>query len=283
MVPVAEVSGAVGRSRRLEPDQILAALDPEQREVATTLTGPVAVIAGAGTGKTRAITHRIAYAVAAGVYQPTSVLAVTFTQRAAGEMRGRLSQLGVRGVQARTFHSAALRQAQYFWPRVYGSELPSILQNRMSLVAESASRLRVRTDTAALRDLVSEIGWAKVSNVSPEDYPRLAPARGRELASADPETVARVFAAYEQAKRERDRIDFEDILLCTAALIAEHDRVAQRGPPHLPAPRRRRISRRQPVAAGVAGPVAGRCPKSCAWSAIRPRPSTLSPGPRRAI
>ena len=216
----------VGRGGRLDPDQILAALDPEQREVATTLTGPLAVIAGAGTGKTRAITHRIAYAVAAGIYQPTSVLAVTFTQRAAGEMRGRLSQLGVRGVQARTFHSAALRQAQYFWPRVYGSELPSILQNRMSLVAESASRLRVRTDTAALRDLVSEIGWAKVSNVSPEDYPRLAPARGRELASADPETVARVFAAYEQAKRERDRIDFEDILLCTAALIAEHDRVA---------------------------------------------------------
>ncbi len=211
---------------RADPDRILDALDPEQREVATTLTGPVAVIAGAGTGKTRAITHRIAYAVAAGVYNPTSVLAVTFTQRAAGEMRGRLSQLGVRGVQARTFHSAALRQAQYFWPRVHGVELPSILQNRMSLVAESASRLRVRTDTAALRDLVTEIGWAKVSNVSPEDYPRLASARGRELASADPETVGRVFAAYEQAKRDRDRIDFEDILLCAASLIAEHDRVA---------------------------------------------------------
>ncbi len=208
-------------------DRILDALDPEQREVATTLSGPVAVIAGAGTGKTRAITHRIAYAVAAGVYNPMSVLAVTFTQRAAGEMRGRLSQLGVRGVQARTFHSAALRQAQYFWPRVHGAELPAILSNRMSLVAESASRLRVRTDTPALRDLVSEIGWAKVSNVSPEDYPRLAPARGRELASADPETVARVFAAYEQAKRDRDRIDFEDILLCTASLIAEHEAVAR--------------------------------------------------------
>ncbi|MBA8795630.1 DNA helicase-2/ATP-dependent DNA helicase PcrA [Friedmanniella endophytica] len=209
------------------PDAILAALDPEQREVATALGGPVAVIAGAGTGKTRAITHRIAYAVAAGVYRPTAVLAVTFTQRAAGEMRGRLSRLGVRGVQARTFHSAALRQAAYFWPRVHGSDLPGVLENRMSLVAESASRLRVRTDTPALRDLVTEIGWAKVSNVSPEDYPRIAAARGRELASADPETVGRVFAGYEKTKRERDRIDFEDILLCTASLIAEHPRVAE--------------------------------------------------------
>ena len=101
-----------------DPELLLAALDPEQREVATALHGPVAVIAGAGTGKTRAITHRIAYGVAIGVYNPTAVLAVTFTTRAAGELRGRLQQLGARGVQARTFHSAALRQAQYFWPRV---------------------------------------------------------------------------------------------------------------------------------------------------------------------
>jgi DNA helicase-2/ATP-dependent DNA helicase PcrA len=103
-----------------DPELLLAALDPEQREVATALHGPVAVIAGAGTGKTRAITHRIAYGVAVGAYQPTAVLAVTFTTRAAGEMRGRLQQLGARGVQARTFHSAALRQAQYFWPQAYG-------------------------------------------------------------------------------------------------------------------------------------------------------------------
>src|SRR5215211_9454444 len=126
------------------PEELLAGLDPEQREVATTLGGPVAVIAGAGTGKTRAITHRIAYGVAMGAYNPTSVLAVTFTTRAAGELRGRLQQLGAYGVQARTFHSAALRQAQYFWPRIHGDELPSILDNRM----------RVRVDTPKLRDLV---------------------------------------------------------------------------------------------------------------------------------
>ncbi len=107
------------------PEALLDDLDPEQRAVATALTGPVVVIAGAGTGKTRAITHRIAYGVATGAYNPTSVLAVTFTTRAAGELRGRLHQLGAHGVQARTFHSAALRQAQYFWPQVYGGDLPA--------------------------------------------------------------------------------------------------------------------------------------------------------------
>ena len=213
-------------STRPDPEALLAGLDPEQREVATALRGPVVVIAGAGTGKTRAITHRIAYGVATGAYNPTSVLAVTFTTRAAGELRSRLHQLGATGVQARTFHSAALRQAQYFWPRVYGGELPQVLDNRMSLVAEAASRLRVAFDTPKLRDLVGEVAWAKVSNVSAEDYPRLAAAANRSVAAFDPETIARVFTAYETAKRDRGRIDFEDILLCTAALIAENPEVA---------------------------------------------------------
>lgn len=209
-----------------DPEALLAALDPEQRDVATTLDGPVAVIAGAGTGKTRAITHRIAYGVRTGAYNPVTVLAVTFTTRAAGEMRGRLQQLGVRGVQARTFHSAALRQAQYFWPRVHGADLPAVLDNRMSLVAEAAGRLRVPADTATLRDLVGEISWAKVSNVTAADYPAIAARAGRELASTTPDVVARVFTAYEEAKRSRSRIDFEDILLCTTALLSDHPDVA---------------------------------------------------------
>jgi DNA helicase II / ATP-dependent DNA helicase PcrA len=208
------------------PEALLEDLDPEQRQVATALSGPVAVIAGAGTGKTRAITYRIAFGVACGAFNPTSVLAVTFTTRAAGELRGRLQQLGAHGVQARTFHSAALRQAQYFWPQIYGGELPHVLDNRMPLVAEAASRLRVRVDTPGLRDLVSEISWAKVSNVSAEDYPRLAAQHSRNLASYDSETVARVFAAYEKAKRDRSRIDFEDILLCAAALMSDHPEIA---------------------------------------------------------
>ena len=218
---------AASTKSRVSPEALLDDLDPEQHQVAIALTGPVAVIAGAGTGKTRAITYRIAYGVATGTYNPTSVLAVTFTTRAAGELRARLQQLGAYGVQARTFHSAALRQAQYFWPRVYGGELPQVLDNRMGLIAEAAGRLRVRVDTPGLRDLIAEISWAKVSNVSAEDYPRLAGQHNRQLASYDPETVSRVFAAYEKAKRDRGRIDFEDILLCAAALMSEHPEIAE--------------------------------------------------------
>jgi DNA helicase-2/ATP-dependent DNA helicase PcrA len=159
---------------------VLSALDPEQRDVATALSGPVCVIAGAGTGKTRAITHRIAHGVVTGAYDPRRVLAVTFTTRAAGEMRGRLHSLGAGGVQARTFHSAALRQARYFWPQVTGSELPEIMQSKLPLVGTAATRCRVSTDRAVLRDLASEIEWAKVTNVLPSTYPAAA---GQDRAS----------------------------------------------------------------------------------------------------
>ena len=104
----------------LDASRLLEALDPDQREVAEHLEGPLCVLAGAGTGKTRAITYRIAHGVATGAYQATQVLAVTFTARAAGEMRSRLADLGVPGVQARTFHAAALRQLTYFWPTAIG-------------------------------------------------------------------------------------------------------------------------------------------------------------------
>lgn len=207
-------------------DELIEALDPEQREVAHALRGPVYVLAGAGTGKTRAITHRIAYGVASGIYKPTEVLAVTFTNRAAGEMRGRLRGLGADGVQARTFHSAALRQARYFWPRVYGGDLPTVTASKIPMLNEAVRNCRVDADSAVLRDLAAEVEWAKVSNVRPDDYARLAPEAGRSASGLDATTTGRVFAAYEQVKRERGRIDMEDILLCTAAILTEDPRVA---------------------------------------------------------
>ncbi len=211
---------------QLSPDALLESLDPEQREVACALRGPVCVLAGAGSGKTRAITHRIAYGVATGVYQPSEVLAVTFTARAAGEMRSRLGDLGAGGVQARTFHSAALRQARYFWPRVFGAELPELTASKIAMLAEAARRCRVHAEQAVLRDLAGEVEWAKVSNVRPQDYATLAPAHGRQVAGHDAKTVGHVFAAYEEVKRERGRIDMEDVLLCAAAVLGEDPSVA---------------------------------------------------------
>lgn len=209
-----------------EAESLLTALDPEQRAVAATLHGPMVVLAGAGTGKTRAITHRIAYGVATGAYDPRQVLAVTFTTRAAGELRGRLGQLGAGRVQARTFHSAALAQARYFWPRAGRGELPAVLDHKMSLVAEAAGRNRIRPDTATLRDLTGEISWAKVSNIGPDRYAGIAPGQGRSVNGLDAATVAKVFDAYEDLKRGRGRIDFEDILLCAATVLADHADIA---------------------------------------------------------
>src|SRR3954453_22473169 len=182
----------------MTPDDLLEALDPDQRAVAEALTGPVCVLAGAGTGKTRAITHRIAYGVRMGVYRPQTVLAVTFTARAAGEMRTRLRELGVGGVQARTFHAAALRQLGFFWPKVVGGAPPRILEQKVKLVAHAAQLVGLETDRESVRDLASEIEWAKVSLVTADDYAKAAAATDRPgPGGTDPQSVARLMAAYE--------------------------------------------------------------------------------------
>ena len=229
---VAGPRGATGAGavepRPPSPDELLAALDAEQRTVARTLLGPVAVLAGAGTGKTRAITHRIAYGVRTGTYQPSSVLAVTFTARAAGEMRTRLRQLGVEGVQARTFHAAALRQLGFFWPKVVGGAPPRLLESKAPVVAEAASRLSLEVDRLAVRDLAGEVEWAKVSLVEPDDYVRAAEATRRPaVAGYSHQTVARLLTEYERAKSTRGVIDFEDVLLLLAAMLHDHREVAE--------------------------------------------------------
>ncbi|MFC6154506.1 ATP-dependent DNA helicase UvrD2 [Nocardioides yefusunii] len=210
----------------MTPEELLNALDPEQRRVAETLRGPVRVLAGAGTGKTRAITHRIAHGVATGVYAPTEVLALTFTTRAAGEMRTRLRQLGAPGVQARTFHSAALRQLRWFWPRVHGKDLPQLTESKLGMLAQAARRQRIAPDQAVLRDLASEIEWAKVSNVSPDAYALTAIRRGRKVADLEEVTVGHVYEAYEEVKRSMGRMDMEDVLLWNAGMLADDERVA---------------------------------------------------------
>ena len=203
----------------------LSGLDDEQRAVAEALHGPVVVLAGAGTGKTRAITHRIAHGAATGEHDPRRTLAVTFTTRAAGEMRSRLRTLGVDGVQVRTFHAAALRQLRYFWPRLSGGEFPELLPSKARLVAESASRCKLPTDTATVRDLSSDLEWAKVNFLTGAAVGERAIAINRSLA-VDAAAFAQLQVAYEDAKAARGLLDFEDVLLVTAGAMADRPDIA---------------------------------------------------------
>jgi DNA helicase-2/ATP-dependent DNA helicase PcrA len=207
--------------------QVLAGLDPEQRRAVSAPAGPVCILAGAGTGKTRAITHRIAYRVVTGEIAARHVLAVTFTARAAGQLRDRLAQLGAAGVQARTFHAAALRQVRYFAPRLLdGRPLPEVVESKARLVTLAAARAGLRADRTAARDLASEIEWAKSNLVEPADYPAAAAKAMREP-PYEAVKVGEVFTAYEEIKRDRGVIDFEDMLRAAVWGIEEHPDVAE--------------------------------------------------------
>jgi DNA helicase-2/ATP-dependent DNA helicase PcrA len=211
----------------VDPEALLDRLDPEQRAVATALLGPVCVVAGAGTGKTRAITHRIAYGVRTGTYSPSAVLAVTFTARAAGELRERLRGLGAPGVQARTFHAAALRQLAYFLPRVAHRQLPRLIEHKAPVVAQAAAACGMEVDRAAVRDMAAEIEWAKVNRWTAQDYQREALKAGRGTpAGHDPAAVARMITVYESILKETGAMDFEDVLLGAAGLMMEYPQVA---------------------------------------------------------
>jgi DNA helicase-2/ATP-dependent DNA helicase PcrA len=210
-------------------------LDDEQREAVMAPRGPVCVLAGAGTGKTRTITRRIAYLVAAGHVAPGQVLAVTFTSRAAGELRARLRALdseagaGTGAIQAMTFHAAARRQLHYFWPRVVGDTGWELLDSKFGVVAQAASRASIQVSTDDVRDLAGEIEWAKSSLISPEDYAAAVAKAGRDI-PLDAAKIVTVYAGYEAAKARRDGttlLDFDDLLLHTAAAIESDAAVAQ--------------------------------------------------------
>ncbi|MER6586896.1 ATP-dependent DNA helicase UvrD2 [Micromonospora chalcea] len=208
-------------------ERVLAGLDPEQRSAVTAPAGPVCILAGAGTGKTRAVTSRIAYRALTGDIAGRHVLAVTFTARAAAEMRSRLTVLGVQGVQARTFHAAALRQVRYFAPRLLaGRAMPDLLDSKVRVVTLAAAKVGLRADRAAARDLAAEIEWAKSSLVEPGEYV-VAAAKALRETPYEPARVADVFDAYERLKRGNGVIDFEDMLRAAVWGIEEHPDVAE--------------------------------------------------------
>ena len=213
-------------------EEILAALDDEQRAVALATRGPVCVVAGAGTGKTRAITHRIAYAAAIGAMDPQRILAITFTARAAGEMRTRLRVLGVPTVAARTIHAAALKQLLFFWPTVFGGRTPDLLTSKTGFLGEAINRAGLQgtiniNSRDTLRDIANEIEWAKVSQIGPTDYLTELDNRAAKP-RVNAEQVAQVYAAYESIKRQELAMDFEDVLLLTTAMLEEEREVRER-------------------------------------------------------
>ena len=209
-------------------EEILDALDDDQRKVALATRGPVCVIAGAGTGKTRAITHRIAYAAAIGVMDPQRVMAITFTARAAGEMRSRLRMLGFPGVNARTIHSAALKQLLYFWPSVFGGPMPELLTSKTPFINSAVERASIKlpvNSREALRDIATEIEWAKVNQIAPEDF--LATQR-QVRSKVNAEEIAKIYSAYESLKKQERTLDFEDLLLLTTAMIENEAQVREK-------------------------------------------------------
>jgi len=213
--------GSFADAREHTSELLLHDLDEGQREAATTLRGPVCILAGAGSGKTRTITRRIAHGINTGAYSPERILALTFTARAAGEMKTRLRHLNAGTVEAATFHAAALRQLTHFWPTVVGGDAPRVLGGKAQLLTEAARNLSIRVDSATLRDLAGDIEWRKVSNLSLEAYEALT--TRPSLGKLTRPQVLELHTEYERLKEDRRIIDFEDVLLLTAGLLANEE------------------------------------------------------------
>ncbi|MEE1295299.1 MAG: ATP-dependent helicase [Bifidobacterium sp.] len=210
---------------------LLDGLDDAQRQAAAAVDGPVRIIACAGAGKTRTITRRIAYGCASGAWDPARTLAVTFSVKAATEMRERLRGLGVPdGVRAATFHSAALRQCREAWPDLCEGDFPDVLDDKREVVGTAIVRATGgHAEPRVIADTEKEIDWCKVSLVTPDDYLRVCAATGREApAPWTPEQLRTIYREYEDEKTKRMAIDFNDILLIVAHIFDAGDDVARR-------------------------------------------------------
>ena len=202
----------------LAPERLLEDLNPSQREAVTATSGPLAIVAGAGSGKTRVISRRAAYAIETGVVASDQILLVTFTDKAAGEMVDRMGALGHRGVMARTFHAAALAQLRHFWPsRHDGAELPSILDSKLRLLVPLIGRLPGGYRFTPAKDVADAIEWAKVRRIRPERWV----AEGGDRAPTTPDLFGRLYRDYERAKSAAGLLDFEDMLVQTVELLED--------------------------------------------------------------
>lgn len=200
----------------MSAEALLDNLDDEQKLAAQSLIGPTCILAGAGTGKTRTITHRIAYGIAQGYYAANRVMALTYTNRAAGELRARLRSLGAAGVQVKTFHAAALAQLEYFWPQFAGVPAPQIIESKAKYIGEAAKSLGIKLDTVAVRELAAEIEWRKYSMKSMDEYREAGRPRVSGLNLEQNDSIQE---AYESAKIKAQKLDWEDVLILTLGLL----------------------------------------------------------------
>ena len=203
----------------IDPERLLDGLNDAQREAVRTTSGPVAILAGAGTGKTRTISNRVAYAAATGVVSQAHTLVVTFTDKAAGEMVGRLRALGLADVTARTFHAHALSQLRHFWPtRHDGARLPEVLDSKLPILIPLARSLPGGYRFTAVKDLADEIEWAKSRRVTPGDYLGVLE-DGARIPPIPDRLMAGIYRDYERAKTRAGRLDFDDMLGLTVELL----------------------------------------------------------------
>jgi DNA helicase-2/ATP-dependent DNA helicase PcrA len=224
---------------RFDPERLLEDLTPDQRRAVTTVSGPLAIVAGAGSGKTRVVSRRVAYAVATGHVDPRRVLVLTFTDRAAGEVVERIRVLRLPEVTARTFHSAALLQLRHFWPRLdagradvlgpagSATPFPEILRSKIGLIARVQARQPGAAGRMLAKDVADVIEWAKVRRIDPGHLAEEAARTERDL-PGDPADLGRIWTAYEAAKRREGAIDFEDMLELTLRVLeTDPDAAAQ--------------------------------------------------------
>ena len=210
-------------------------LDSQQIDIITAPRGPVCVFAGAGTGKTNTIINRIGYIVATGRIPANQILAVTFTVRAANEMKSRLYILGqkleinTKTVQVATFHSAAYKQLKYFWKKLIGNVRWKLLENKLSIIKQASSKSKLEFSNTELHNLAIEIEWAKGSLIAPEDYARIVD-KIKHKTSINKNQVAEVYLNYEALKTHQFKsllLDFDDLLLYIAAAIENDFTIAQ--------------------------------------------------------
>jgi DNA helicase-2/ATP-dependent DNA helicase PcrA len=202
--------------------RLLAGCDPQQREAITTEARPLCVLAAAGSGKTRVLTRRIAWRVNEGTASAPYVLALTFTRKAASELRTRLCNLGLpEPATAGTFHAIALSELRRLAAE-RGRPAPAVLASKGRLLAAAAGP-ELGRERAVLADLAFEIEWAQAQCLTARDYSRAVSASGRS-SPCEPAVVTEVWKRYEREKQRRGVLDFDDLLLrCANELQSDPD------------------------------------------------------------